>query len=152
MNTGVVIKGSPCSYWSKSILRVFELVPLLTYKSWKISSYNTRIQVLCKGESNMIGPFWCLNGKIGDDYCIRINPGIESPFLEHHRTHIESSRHFFVQALCISTFHYGYWIMTGSFGKNNQVTVKVVLKKCSPPLYKSYEHLDLVSGHKRCVF
>ena len=73
-------------------------------------------------------------------------------FLEHHWTHIESSRHFFVQAFCISTFHYGYWIMTGSFGKNNQVTVKVVLKKCSPPLYKSYEHLDLVSGHKTCVF
>ena len=41
--------------------------------------------------------------------------------------------------------------MTGSFGKNNQVTVKVVLKKCPPPLYKSYEHLDLVSGHKHCV-
>ena len=72
-------------------------------------------------------------------------------FLEHRRTHIESSRHFFVQSFCISTFHYGYWITTGSFGKNNQVSVKVVLKKCSPPLYKSYEHLDLVSGHKKCV-
>ena len=55
-------------------------------------------------------------------------------FLEHHWTHIESSRHFFVQAFCISTFHYGYWIMTDSLGKNNQVTVKVVFKKYSPPI------------------
>mgnify|MGYP005726021123 CR=1 FL=1 len=135
MDTGVVIKGSPCLYWSKYGLGEFELVPLLTYKSWKISSYNTRIQVLCKWESNMIGPFWCLNGKIGDDYCIRINPGIESPFFGAPLDPYWVVTALFVQAFCISTFHYGYWIMTGSFGKNNQVTVKVVLKKCSPPLY-----------------
>ena len=50
-------------------------------------------------------------------------------FFEHLWTHIELSRQFLVQAFCLSTFHYGYWIMTDNFGKNIQVTVKVGIQK-----------------------
>mmetsp|Transcript_4386 Transcript_4386/g.4441 ORF Transcript_4386/g.4441 Transcript_4386/m.4441 type:complete len:82 (-) Transcript_4386:67-312(-) len=41
---------------------------------------------------------------------------------------------FFVQAFSISTIYYGHWKRPGSIGRNNQVTVKVAVQKCSPPL------------------